>query len=52
MKRDTPEPLPPPYLPFHFQFSQNLSPPHIPLLLTKTIPLLSGQISDEIWYTW
>ena len=47
----TPELLPI-SLPFHFQFSQNFSPTHIFLFLTKINPPLSGQISDETWYTW
>ena len=53
MKWDKPEPLTPSIPPLHFHFLfLKTSPPHIYLFLTKIHPPLSGQISDEIWYTW
>ena len=48
MKWDTPEPL----LLISFFFFSKTSPPHFSLFLTKMNQPLSGQISDETWYTW
>ena len=39
MKWDTSEPLPPPSIPFHFQFSQNLNPLIFPSFSLKLIHL-------------
>ena len=37
---------------FPFSLSQNSYSPHIFLFLTEINPSLSGQVSDETWYTW
>ena len=50
MKRDTQENLPPPNFLF-FPLNKPLSH-YISLFLSKINPPLSGQISDEILYTW
>ena len=49
MKRDMPEPLPTPYLPFIsvFVFSKLSHSLHIFLFFIKIKPPVSGQISDE-----